>query len=109
MSTWLEWARGPIFLFAISFMILGLLRHLVLTSWEVLRNMRRAGDKSLPWGQLLGTTLKWLFPQKATRGMFQKTMLALFGYLAARVHLWKFNDWFLERGSLRRLLSRQRR
>ena len=54
-------------------------------------------------------TLKWLFPQKATRGMFQKTMLALFGYLAARVHLWKFNDWFLERGSLRRLLSRQRR
>jgi len=49
--------------------------------------------------------LKWIFPQKASRGMFQKAMLALFGYLAARIHLWKFNAMFLERGSLRRLLS----
>ena len=53
--------------------------------------------------------LKWLFPQKATRGMFQKAIMALFGYLAARIHLWKFNDLFWERGSLRRLLSLKRR
>ena len=53
--------------------------------------------------------LKWLFPQKATRGMFQKAMLALFGYLAARIHLWTFNGLFLERGSLKRLLHLRRK
>lgn len=53
--------------------------------------------------------LKWLFPQKSTRGMFQKALLALFGYLAARLHLWKFNAMFLERGSLTRLLNLMRK
>jgi len=49
--------------------------------------------------------LQWLFPQKATRGLFRKGLMALFGYLAARIHLGVFNAMFLERGSLRRLLN----
>jgi predicted acylesterase/phospholipase RssA len=48
---------------------------------------------------------KWLFPAKAARGIAQKLFLALFGFLAARIHLWKFDKMFLERGSLSRLLS----
>ena len=33
MQTWLEWARGPAFWFALTFMALGLARHVLLTAW----------------------------------------------------------------------------
>ena len=62
MEAWLEWARGPAFLFSFSFMILGLLRHVALTAWEVRRAICRAGDKRIPYLQLAIATLKWLFP-----------------------------------------------
>ena len=62
MEAWLEFARGPLFLFSFSFMILGLLRHLLVTSWQVVTAMRRAGDKSLPYAKILVASLKWLFP-----------------------------------------------
>jgi nitrate reductase gamma subunit len=62
MESWLEWARGPAFVFAFVFMLLGLTRHVVLTLWEVARAMYRAGDKTLPYRQICVATLKWLFP-----------------------------------------------
>ena len=62
MESWLEWARGPAFLFAFVFMLLGLARHVALTILEVARAMYRAGDKTLPYRQILVATLKWLFP-----------------------------------------------
>lgn len=62
MESWVAWARGPVFLFALTFMLLGLARHAVLTVWEVVRAMRRAGDKTLPYRQIVVATLKWLFP-----------------------------------------------
>lgn len=62
MESWLEWARGPAFIFAFVFMLLGLTRHVALTIWEVARAMYRAGDKTLPYRQIFVTTLKWLFP-----------------------------------------------
>ena len=48
MEYWLDWARGPAFIFSFSFMILGLARHLALTLWDISRVWRRAGDKTLP-------------------------------------------------------------
>ena len=62
MESWLEWARGPAFIFAFTFMLLGLTRHVALTTWEVARAMYRAGDKTLPYGQIFVATLKWLVP-----------------------------------------------
>ncbi len=49
--------------------------------------------------------LKWISPQKAVKGIVQKSFLALFGYAAAKIHLWKFDRMFLERGKLARLLK----
>ena len=57
MHAWLEWARGPVFLFCFSFMVLGLVRHVWLTLWETTRIMRRAGDKSLPLAAIGRATL----------------------------------------------------
>ncbi len=67
MESWLEWARGPAFLFALAFMLLGLARHVTLTMWEVTRAMYRAGDKTLPYRQIFMATLKWLFPVEKLR------------------------------------------
>jgi nitrate reductase gamma subunit len=62
METWLELARGPVFLFAISFMVLGLARHVILTCWEACRTYYRAGDKVIPYGQVAKNTWQWLLP-----------------------------------------------
>ena len=58
MQAWLQWARGPAFVFALSFMVLGLARHAGLALWEGARTMRRAGDKSLPYRRILVFVLK---------------------------------------------------
>jgi nitrate reductase gamma subunit len=70
MESLLEWARGPFFIFAFIFMVLGLLRHIVVTVWEVIRMMRRAGDKVLPYRQIFITTIKWLVPVGKMKGRF---------------------------------------
>jgi nitrate reductase gamma subunit len=70
METWLDWARGPLFVFSFGFMVLGLLRHLALTLWGVAKNMRRAGDKTYPYKMIVTSTLKWLFPLDKVREQF---------------------------------------
>ena len=58
MEAWLEWARGPVFWAALTFMVLGLVRHVVLTVWEIARIMRRAGTRRIPYRQVLAATLQ---------------------------------------------------
>ncbi len=62
MESWIAWARGPAFLFAVTFMLLGMTRHVVLGVCEVVRAMRRAGNKTLPYRQILTATWQWLLP-----------------------------------------------
>lgn len=62
MDAWLEFARGPLFRFAVLFMVLGLARHLILTILAIRRALAQAGDKDVPWKTLLKATLAWLFP-----------------------------------------------
>ncbi len=64
MEEWLAFARGPVFRFAIAIMILGILRHVLVTVLSVRTIMARAGDKSLPWKSIRSATLGWLFPVK---------------------------------------------
>jgi nitrate reductase gamma subunit len=64
MTDWLEWARGPVFVFSFTLMILGLIRNFLLTIWGIIKALSRAGDKKLPWKQLLGASFSWLFPVK---------------------------------------------
>ena len=97
MESWLEWARGPAFVFAFTFMLLGLLRHLALTAWETVRAVRRAGDKDIGYRQLLLATLKWLFPLgklkdrllfSLTSVLFHVAVLIVPLFLGGHIALW---------------------
>ena len=97
MDAWLEWARGPAFVFCFSFMVLGLIRHVALTVWETTRTLRRAGDPSLPLAHIARTTLAWLFPRRAvgpellftaTAVLFHAAMLIVPVFLSGHVVLW---------------------
>jgi nitrate reductase gamma subunit len=98
MEAWLEWARGPLFWAALTFMILGLFRHVALTAWEIVRAMRKAGDKSLPTRQVVAATLKWLVPVdrlkdrwlfSLTTMVFHVSIMVVTVFLAGHVELWK--------------------
>jgi len=97
MEHWLEWARGPAFIFSFSFMVLGLIRHLALTLWDTYRTWRRAGDKTLPIFQILKNTLQWLVPAgrirqsplfSLTSMVFHTAILIVPLFLAGHVALW---------------------
>lgn len=97
METLLDFARGPAFVFAFSFMILGLFRHLVLTIWEIVRAMRRAGDKTFPYRQICIATAKWLLPLDKLKNdmlfsltsiLFHVAILIVPIFLAGHIALW---------------------
>ncbi len=97
MDAWIEFARGPMFLFAFTFMVLGMLRHFILTGFEMWRAMRRAGDKDLPKKQIFIATLKWLFPltkmgnrffYSLTSIVFHVAILVVPIFLAGHIALW---------------------
>jgi nitrate reductase gamma subunit len=97
MEAWLEWARGPVFIFAFSFMVLGLIRHVVLTIAAAVKHMRRAGDPSLAYSKLARTTLEWLIPVRKIRNevfyslvsvLFHIAILIVPIFLAGHIALW---------------------
>jgi nitrate reductase gamma subunit len=97
MHAWLDWARGPVFIFCFGFMVLGLARHVGLTIWETTRIMRRAGDTSLPLAAIGRATLGWLFPVNAiareawftaTSVLFHAAVIVVPVLLAGHVALW---------------------
>jgi len=97
MELWLQWARGPVFLFAFAFMLAGVARQVLLTLWEVTRAMRRAGDKTIPYRQVLMATSKWLLPFgkvkeqilfSMTSFIFHLAILIVPIFLAGHIALW---------------------
>lgn len=61
-------------------------------------------SKILEW---LLARARWLFPDKAARNIGKDIFLAFFGFLAAWIHIWKFDKMFLERGNLSKLLEKK--
>jgi nitrate reductase gamma subunit len=97
MGYWIEWARGLAFIFSLSFMVLGLGRHLLLTLWETYRAYRRAGDRTLPFRQIVRNTLQWLFPIgriaqdplfSLTSILFHVGAIVVPPFLAGHIALW---------------------
>jgi nitrate reductase gamma subunit len=98
MDVWLQWAMGPLFWTAFTFMVLGLLRHVGLTIWEGARAYRKAGDKNFPVSQLVGNTLRWLIPLRTLRNrwlyslttvLFHVGVILVPLFLAGHIKLWR--------------------
>jgi nitrate reductase gamma subunit len=66
-------------------MLLGLIRHVALTWWEVTRAMRRAGDKTLPYRQILISTLQWLLPAGKLRERLLLSLTSILFHIAILV------------------------
>ena len=52
MPLWMTLAKGPAFLFVLTVLVLGLLRLVILTTWDIVTAIRRAGDRRLPYRQI---------------------------------------------------------
>ena len=98
MDVWLQWARGPLFWTALSFMLLGLIRQVVLTAWGAIRAYRRAGDKIIPVRRIVRETLQWLLPRRRllhrwpyslTTVVFHVAVLLVPLFLAGHIELWR--------------------
>jgi nitrate reductase gamma subunit len=98
IDTWLDLARGPLFYFAFTLMILGLMRHIVLTWTGIRRILRTAGNPSMPYGAVLKATLLWLFPFNKMNPRIPYSILSVIFhlgliltpiFLAAHILLWK--------------------
>ncbi len=98
MDLWLHWARGPIFVAALAFMLLGLARQLGLTLWQAMRTYRGAGDQRIPTGQVVRATLRWLvpvdhlrerWPYSLTTFLLHVAVLLVPLFLAGHVALWR--------------------
>jgi nitrate reductase gamma subunit len=94
---WIAFARGPMFRAALLFMVLGLVRHAVMTIWEMRRMFRRAGDKTIPYRKVFITTVKWLFPvgkihqrlpYSLTTLVFHVSVIVVPIFLAGHIALW---------------------
>jgi nitrate reductase gamma subunit len=98
MEIWLQWARGPIFWAALTFMVVGLARHVAITAWGIARVICRAGDKRIPSRQVLVATLRWLVPMGCLRNrwlfslttvMFHVAIILVPVFLAGHIVLWQ--------------------
>jgi nitrate reductase gamma subunit len=98
METWLGLARGPFFWGALSFMILGLGRHVAIGIIEASRAVRHAGDRRMPYRRIAKVTLSWLFPitrfgQRTVIGAvsfaFHVAVILVPIFLAEHIALWR--------------------
>jgi nitrate reductase gamma subunit len=62
MPAWLMLSNSIFTRFAVVLLLLGLLRLSLITVWDLYSAVRRAGDRRLPYGQILRETLSWTFP-----------------------------------------------
>ena len=97
MEAMIDFARGPLFVGAFSFMVLGYIRHVALTLMEVKRALNRAGDKTLPGKLIWRATLKWLNPLGDLKNrlmmrifsvLFHISILIVPLFLAGHIVLW---------------------
>ena len=79
-------------------MVLGLIRHIVVTVSEMMKMVSRAGNKDVAYRQVFAATMKWLFPVGQIRQRFFFSITSLMFHvaiivvpilLAGHIALWK--------------------
>jgi len=83
MPTWMILAKGPVALFVLTVLILALLRLVILTTWDIVAAIRRAGDQRIPYRQIALQTLSWLLPFRRLHRNRAMYSFASFGFHAS--------------------------
>jgi nitrate reductase gamma subunit len=98
MEFWLRLLRGPVFWAGLTFLILGLGRHVAITVWGLVRTYHRAGDRKIPVRQVVVATLKWLIPLDRLGNrllfslstlLFHVSIILVPIFLAGHIELWR--------------------
>jgi len=82
LNTWIDLARGPLFRAALTFAVVGLVRHVIVTAWDMRCVMQRAADRQVPYRQVLTATLRWLFPVATVRHRFAYSVTSVAFHVA---------------------------
>ena len=64
MDDFLSFARGPLFSACILFMVIGLARHVILRTRDLIRVRSRTPKRDVPWRQVFRSSAEWAFPVK---------------------------------------------
>jgi nitrate reductase gamma subunit len=67
MDAWLTFARGPFFRFTFSVMVLGLLRHVIVTVYGVVHAYRLTQHRKIAWSRMAEQTADWIVPLRHLR------------------------------------------
>lgn len=62
MEAWIDFASGSLFRIALAVVVLGLLYRIGVILTQIVAAYSRANNKDLPYGKIIGNTLKWTFP-----------------------------------------------
>ncbi|MBN1212560.1 MAG: hypothetical protein JXA92_08275 [candidate division Zixibacteria bacterium] len=99
MEQLLAFSKGPLFRLTFAVMVLGLARVLILDLLEIFRAYYRAGDKTVPWGQVITRSIEWLVPVRLVfkrrpvyslfSMLFHVGLLLVPIFLYAHVQLWR--------------------
>jgi hypothetical protein len=82
LEAWTDLLRGPVFRAALTFAVLGLIRHAMITALEMRRMLARAGDRRMPYRQILVATAHWLFPVGRVRQRWGYSLTTLAFHVA---------------------------
>jgi len=85
MDEWLAFARGPFFRFTFAVMLLGLLRHLIITLYSVIRAYRLTQHREITWRRTAAQTADWLVPLRHLRQRWFYTMASILFHIGVIV------------------------
>jgi nitrate reductase gamma subunit len=85
MDAWLAFARGPFFRFTFAVMVLGLLRHVIVTVYSVIRAYRLTQHREITWSRTAAQTVDWLVPVRHLRQRWFYTAASIIFHVGAIV------------------------
>ena len=77
MIEWLAFARGPFFRFTFAVMVLGLLRHVIVTVYGVIRAHHLTQHKKIMWRRTVAQTIDWMVPLRHLRQRWFYTAVSI--------------------------------